>query len=129
LNQDVDYCSGAWSKILGTVINSLIQNHWNSNQQPDPKSPDHSPTAWSKIIGIMTKSMIQNNGNNNQQHQAVGYCFHFFISLLVIVPIILNQDVDYCSGEFGSGCWWMLTLFWIKMLATVSIIDQEHDSK
>jgi hypothetical protein len=25
--------------------------------------------------------------------QAVGYCFHFFISLLVILPIILDQDV------------------------------------
>jgi hypothetical protein len=36
--------------------------------------------------------------------QDVGYCFHFFISLLIIVPIILDQDVDYCSSDFGSGC-------------------------
>jgi hypothetical protein len=36
--------------------------------------------------------------------QAVGYYFHFFISLLVIVPIILDQDVNDCSGDFGSGC-------------------------
>jgi hypothetical protein len=35
--------------------------------------------------------------------QAVDYCFHFCISLLVIVPIISDQDVGYCSGNFGSG--------------------------
>ena len=37
--------------------------------------------------------------------QDVGYCFHFLISLLVIVRIILDQDVGYCSHYFGSGCW------------------------
>jgi hypothetical protein len=26
-----------WSKVMGTVTNSLIQNNGNSNQQPHPK--------------------------------------------------------------------------------------------
>jgi hypothetical protein len=33
------------SKIMGTVTKSLIQNDWNSNQQPDPKLWEQSPTA------------------------------------------------------------------------------------
>ena len=48
-------------------------------------------------------------------HQAVAYCFHFCIRLLVTVPItldqavvtvpiILDQAVGYCSHYFASGC-------------------------
>jgi hypothetical protein len=36
LDQAVGYLT-AWSKIIGTVTNSLVQNNSNSNQQPDPK--------------------------------------------------------------------------------------------
>jgi hypothetical protein len=57
--------------------------------------------------------MIQNNGNNNQQLD----CFHFFISLLFIVPIILDQDVGCCSYYFESECWLLFPLFWIRLLA------------
>jgi uncharacterized membrane protein len=61
-------------------------------------------------MGTATNILIQ-KGNS-----------HYFINLLVIVPIILDQDVDYCSSDFGSSCWLLFTLFWIKMLVTVQII-------
>ena len=38
--------------------------------------------------------------------QAVGYCFHFFwIRLLVNLHIILDQDVGYSSNYFPSTSW------------------------
>jgi hypothetical protein len=52
---------------METVTNNLIQNNGNSNQQPDPKSPEHSQTAWSKIMGTFINNQIQNNGKSNQQ--------------------------------------------------------------
>jgi hypothetical protein len=36
--------------------------------------------------------------------------------------MILDQVISYCTGDFGSGCWLLFLLFWIKMLATVPII-------
>jgi hypothetical protein len=42
--------------------------------------------------------------------------------MLVTVPIILDQDVGYCSHYFGSGCWLLFTLFWVGLLVTVPII-------
>jgi hydrogenase-4 membrane subunit HyfE len=36
--------------------------------------------------------------------------------MLVTVHIILDQAVSYCSHYFGSGCWLLFTLFWIRML-------------
>jgi hypothetical protein len=42
--------------------------------------------------------------------------------LVVTVPIILDQAVGYCSDYFGSGCWLLFTLFWVKLLVTVHII-------
>jgi hypothetical protein len=46
----------------------------------------------------------------------------FWISLLVTVPIILDQAVGECSGDFGSGCWLLFTLLWARLLVTVPII-------
>jgi hypothetical protein len=45
--------------------------------------------------------------------------------LLVTVPIILDQAVGHCSGDFGSGCWLLFPLFWIRLLMNVPmILDQ-----
>jgi hypothetical protein len=41
---------------------------------------------------------------------------------LIIVPIILDQAVGYCSHYFGSGCWFLFPSFWIRLLITVPII-------
>jgi uncharacterized membrane protein len=57
----------------------------------------------------------------------------FWSRLLVAVPIISDQAVDYfsiildqavghCCYYFGSGCWLLLPLFWIRLLVTVHII-------
>jgi hypothetical protein len=34
----------------------------------------------------------------------------------------LDQAVGYGSYYFGSGCWLLFTLFWIRLLVTVHII-------
>jgi hypothetical protein len=38
------------------------------------------------------------------------------------VPVILDQAFDYCSHYYGSGCWLLFPLLWIKLLVTVPII-------
>jgi hypothetical protein len=39
---------------------------------------------------------------------------------------ILDQAVSYCSHYFGTGCWLLFPLFWIRQVVTVSIIlDQD----
>jgi hypothetical protein len=105
---------------MGTVTYNLIQFNGNSNQQPDPKWLEQSPTAWSKMMGTVTNNMIQNH------HVGTG-CWLFFlvfwIRLLVTVPIILDQVVGYCSYHFGSDCWLLFPLLWMKLLTTVPIIS------
>ena len=34
----------------------------------------------------------------------------------------VDQVAGYCSHYFGSGCWLLFTLFWIRLLVTVPII-------
>ena len=34
----------------------------------------------------------------------------------------VGQDVGYCSNYFGSSCWLLFPLFWIRLLVTVPII-------
>jgi hypothetical protein len=41
---------------------------------------------------------------------------------LVIVAIILEQAVGHFSYYFGSGCWLLFPLSWIRLLVTVPII-------
>jgi hypothetical protein len=41
---------------------------------------------------------------------------------LVTVPIILDQAVSNRGYYFGSGCWLLFPLFWIRLLVNVSII-------
>jgi uncharacterized membrane protein len=55
-------------------------------------------------MGTETNSLIQN-------HQ-----------YLVTVPINLHQAGGYCSHYFGSGCWLLFPLFWIRLLVTVLVI-------
>jgi hypothetical protein len=50
---------------MGKITNRLTHNNVNSNQQPDPKSPEKYQSDSSKIIGTVTNSLIQNNGNIN----------------------------------------------------------------
>jgi hypothetical protein len=51
-------------------------------------------------MGTVTNRLIQNIGN----------------------PNILDQAVGYCSYYFGSGCWLLFPIFWIRRLVTVPII-------
>jgi hypothetical protein len=53
----------------------------------------------------VTNSLIQNNGK--------------------VANSILDQAVGYYSHYFGSGCWLLFPLFWIRLLVTVPmILDQ-----
>jgi hypothetical protein len=40
----------------------------------------------------------------------------------VTIHIILDQVVGYCSPYFGSGCWLLFRLLWIRLLVTVPFI-------
>jgi hypothetical protein len=41
---------------------------------------------------------------------------------VVIVPVILDESDGYRSGDFGSGCWLLFTLLWVRLLVIVPII-------
>jgi hypothetical protein len=41
--------------------------------------------------------------------------------MLMSVPVILDQVVDYCFHYVGSKFWLLFPLFWIRLLVTVSI--------
>jgi hypothetical protein len=56
---------------MGTITNSLTHNNVNSNQQPDPKSPEQYHSDSSKITGTVTNSLIQNNGNKDQEPDSI----------------------------------------------------------
>ena len=54
--------------------------------------------------------------------QAVGYCSGDFESGCLL---LLDEAVGYCSHYFGSGCWLLFHIFWIRLLITVPInLDQ-----
>jgi hypothetical protein len=59
-------------------------------------------------MGTVTNILIQNNRNCNQQPEPK--------------PIILDQDVGYCSHYFGSGFWLLFPLFSIRLLIIIPII-------
>jgi uncharacterized membrane protein len=65
-------------------------------------------------MGTVTNSLIPNNRNSNQQPDPK--------RLLVTVPVILNEAVGHCSHYFGSGCWLLIPLFWMRLLVTVPVI-------
>jgi hypothetical protein len=57
--------------------------------------------------------------------QAVDYCFHFLSVCWSLFLFFSDQDVGYCSGDFGSGCWLLFPLFWTRLLVKVPmILDQ-----
>jgi hypothetical protein len=41
---------------------------------------------------------------------------------LVIVPIIVDEAVGYCSHYIRLGCWLLFPLFCIRLVVTVLII-------